>query len=106
MTSSRIPRGLHNLLQVTAGVDGWNTRVDSLDLNGVDTRIIKRFRREVQADGDLFQELERVSESFPRRRDIYPADMTAATQQPGCETSRQTFTCLRGCPSARPDHHG
>ena len=70
------PRGLHNLLQVTAGVDGWNRAVDSLDLNGVDTRIIERFRREVQADSDLFQELERVCEMFPRRRDVYPADMT------------------------------
>jgi Helicase conserved C-terminal domain len=70
------PRGLHNLLQVTAGVDGWNRAVDSLDLDGVDTRIIDRFRREVQADRDLFQELERVSEMFPRRRDVYPQDMT------------------------------
>jgi len=70
------PRGLHNLLQVTAGIDGWNRAVDGLDLNGVDTRIIERFRREVQADSDLFQELERVCEMFPRRRDVYPADMT------------------------------
>ena len=70
------PRGLHNLLQVTAGADGWNRAVDSLNLDGVDTRIIERFRREVQADSDLFQELERVSEMFPRRRDVYPQDMT------------------------------
>lgn len=69
-------RGLHNLLQVTAGADGWNRAVDGLDLNGVDTRIIERFRRDVQADSDLFQELERVCEMFPRRRDVYPADMT------------------------------
>ena len=52
------PRGLHNLLQVTAGVDGWNWAVDSLDLEGIDTRIIERFRRDVQIDCDLFQELE------------------------------------------------
>ncbi|HEX5259577.1 MAG TPA: DEAD/DEAH box helicase, partial [Sphingomicrobium sp.] len=70
------PRGLHNLLQVTAGVDGWNRAVYSLDLDGVDTRIIDRFRREVQADRDLLQELERVSEMFLRRRDVYPQDMT------------------------------
>lgn len=70
------PRGLHNLLQVTAGIDGWNRSVDSLDLKGVDTRIIERFRRDVRADGDLFQELERVCEMFPRRRDDYPPDMT------------------------------
>ena len=70
------PRGLHNLLQVTAGVDGWNRAVDSLELAGVDTRIIERFRRDVQADRDLFQELERVCELFPRRRDEYPTEMT------------------------------
>lgn len=70
------PRGLHNLLQVTAGVDGWNWAVDSLDLRGVDARIIERFRRDVQADRDLFQELERVCEMFPRRRDAYPWEMT------------------------------
>lgn len=70
------PRGLHNLLQVTAGIDGWNRAVDSLTLQGVDTRIVERFRRDVQADSDLFQELERVCEMFPRRRDEYPTEMT------------------------------
>lgn len=70
------PRGLHNLLQVTAGIDGWDRAVDSLTLQGVDTRIIERFRRDVQTDSDLFQELERVCEMFPRRRDEYPTEMT------------------------------
>jgi len=70
------PRGLHNLLQVTAGVDGWNRAVDSLTLEGVDKRIIERFRRDVRKDRDLFRELERVCEMFPRRRNTYPADMT------------------------------
>jgi hypothetical protein len=70
------PRGLHNLLQVTAGVDGWNRAVDNLTLEGVDKRIIERFRRDVQADRDLFEELERVCELFPRRRDAYPPEMT------------------------------
>lgn len=70
------PRGLHNLLQVTAGIDGWNRAVDNLTLKGVDRRIIERFRRDVQADRDLFEELERVSELFPRRRDVYPPEMT------------------------------
>lgn len=70
------PRGLHNLLQVTAGVDGWNRAVDSLTLEGVDKRIIARFRRDVQADRDLFEELERVCDLFPRRRDAYPPEMT------------------------------
>ena len=70
------PRGLHNLLQVTAGVEGWNRAVDNLTLEGVDKRIIERFRRDLQADHDLFEELERICELFPRRRDTYPAEMT------------------------------
>ncbi|PWE27661.1 DEAD/DEAH box helicase [Pararhodobacter marinus] len=70
------PRGLHNLLQVTAGVDGWNRAVHDLTLEGVDKRIIDRFRRDVQADHNLFEELERVCELFPRRRDFYPPEIT------------------------------
>ncbi|WFU16455.1 helicase-related protein [Bradyrhizobium sp. CB3481] len=70
------PRGLHNLLQVTAGVDGWNRAVDGLSLKGVEEQIIERFRRDVQTDRDLFQELERVCEMFPRRRHEYPAELT------------------------------
>jgi hypothetical protein len=70
------PRGLHNLLQVTAGIDGWNWAVDNLTLEGVDQHIIDRFRRDVQADRNLFEELERVCELFPRRRDVYPPEMT------------------------------
>ena len=94
------PRGLHNLLQVTAGVDGWNRAVDSLDLDGVDTRIIERFRRDVQTDRDLFQELERVCEMFPRRRDNYPAGDDPAAQQPRRKAARQAVPRLRGCASA------
>ncbi|MBW8851133.1 MAG: hypothetical protein JF600_10170 [Xanthomonadales bacterium] len=70
------PRGLRNLLQVTAGVEGWNRAVGHLTLEGVDRHIIERFRRDVQADRDLSDELERVCELFPRRRDAYPAGMT------------------------------
>jgi hypothetical protein len=70
------PRGLHNLLQVSAGVEGWNRAVDGLDLDGVDMSIVARFRREVETDQELFFELERVCEMFPRRRDEYPAEMT------------------------------
>lgn len=70
------PRGLHNLLQVTAGIDGWNRAVDTLSLEGIDKRITERFRRDVQADRDLFEELERICELFPRRRDSYPPEMT------------------------------
>jgi hypothetical protein len=70
------PRGLQNLLQVSAGVDSWNRVVDGLSLDGVDCRIIERFRRDVQTDQELFQELERICEMFPRRRDQYPPEMT------------------------------
>jgi hypothetical protein len=63
-------------LQVTAGIDGWNRAVDNLILEGVDGRIIERFRSDVQADCGLFKELERVCELFPRRRDSYPPEMT------------------------------
>jgi len=70
------PRGLQNLLQVTAGVDRWNRAIDNLTLEGVDRRIIDRFHRDVQADRNLFEELERICELFPRRRDSYPPEMT------------------------------
>lgn len=69
------PRGLRNLLQVTAGIDGWNRAVHNLSLEGVDERIIKRFRQAVQTDRGLFEELERVCELFPRRRDSYPPEI-------------------------------
>lgn len=70
------PRGLHNMLQVTAGIEGWNRAVYDITLEGVDKRIIDRFRRDVQADRGLFEELERICELFPRRRDAYPPEMT------------------------------
>lgn len=70
------PRGLHNVLQVSAGVDAWNHAVDGMALDGLDSRIIERFRRAVRSDRDLFQELERVCEMFPRRREHYPREMT------------------------------
>ncbi|HJW55334.1 MAG TPA: helicase C-terminal domain-containing protein [Burkholderiaceae bacterium] len=69
------PRGLHNLLQVNAGVDGWNSAVCNLTLDGVDQRIIDRFRREVKSDTTLFKELEAVCDLFPRRRETYPHDL-------------------------------
>ena len=66
------PRGLHNLLQVTAGVDGWNDTVRNLTLEGVDQRIIARFRQDVESDVELLEELEAVCNLFPRRRETYP----------------------------------
>ena len=84
------PRGLHNLLQVTSGIDGWNRAVHDLTLEGVDKRIIDRFRRDVQADHDLFEELERVCELFPRRRDTLSPGDDAAPQQLGRTAPRQS----------------
>ena len=69
------PRGLHNVLQVTAGVDRWNSAVRDLTLEGVDQRIIARFRRDVESDAVLFEELEAVCDLFPRRRETYPYDL-------------------------------
>ncbi|NIC05356.1 SWF/SNF helicase family protein [Billgrantia bachuensis] len=69
-------RGLHNLLQVTAGVNGWNREVENLTLTGIDPQIIDRFRREVQADPALLEDLKYMCERFPRRRKHYPAELT------------------------------
>ena len=69
------PRGLHNLLQVTAGVDGWNDAVRDLTLEGVDQRIIARFRQDVESDVGLLEELEAVCNLFPRRRETYPDEL-------------------------------
>ncbi|CAM5543023.1 helicase [Eoetvoesiella caeni] len=69
------PRGLHNMLQVTAGVGGWNTAVRDLTLDGVDQRIIDRFRRDVESDAALLEELEAVCDLFPRRRKTYPYEL-------------------------------
>ena len=46
-----------------------------MTLEGLDKRIIKRFRRDIQADRELFEELERMCELFRRRRDAYPANI-------------------------------
>ena len=74
--SVSLPRGLHNLLQVTAGVDGWNGAVKNVTLDGVDQRIVDRFRRDVESDVDLFGELEAVCDLFPRRRETYPLELS------------------------------
>ena len=66
------PRGLRNLLQVTASVYGWNEAVRDLTLEGVDQRIIARFREDVESDEDLRDELEAVCNLFHRCRDNYP----------------------------------
>ena len=70
------PRRLHNLLQVSVGIEGWKRAVKGMNIHGIDTRLIKRFHRQVQDDQGLFQELERVCELFPRRRAHYPPEIT------------------------------
>lgn len=70
------PRGLYNLLQATAGYERWSQWAENFQLDAIDPRLIERFRRDVSADSALFEELERVSELFPRRRDSYPREMT------------------------------
>ncbi|HET7569771.1 MAG TPA: helicase-related protein [Gammaproteobacteria bacterium] len=72
------PRGLHNLLQVSSGAAGWNRTVDDFDMKAVDHGIIDRFRNNVRTDETLFEELERVCDLFPRRRESYPPEMAAA----------------------------
>ena len=69
------PRGLHNMLQVAASVDRWNDAVRDLTLEGVDQRIIARFRQDVESDEELREELEAVCDLFPRRRETYPDDL-------------------------------
>lgn len=70
------PRRLHNLLQVSAGVERWKQAVKDMNIDGVDERLITRFRRQVQDDRGLFQELEHICELFPRRRAHYPPEIT------------------------------
>lgn len=70
------PRGLHNLLQVGAGVENWNYQVECTTLDGVDERIIERFRRDVKGDTALYEDLVRICEMFRRRRNQYPYEMT------------------------------
>ena len=70
------PRGLHNLLQVIAGVDGWNRAVDSLDLTRHRQAHHRALPPRCAGRPELFEELERVCEMFPRRRDEYPPEMT------------------------------
>lgn len=69
------PRGLYNLLQATAGVNGWKREVEDLSLDGVDGQTISRFCNDVIADTCLFEDLEEMCELFRRRRKTYPSDL-------------------------------
>jgi hypothetical protein len=76
MLESQVPRarGLHNLLQVNAGVDNWNRAIADLTLDGIDQRIIDRFVRSVGSDQALSEELNAVCELFPRRCESYESE--------------------------------
>lgn len=68
-------RGLRNLLQVSAGAENWSYAVETMSLSGIDKSIIERFQRDVKNNEELFQELERVCEMFPRRRESYEDEL-------------------------------
>ena len=62
---------LRNLLQVGAGPENWNWAIDGISLDGIDPKIIERFRRTIQSNPELGQELEDVCALFPRRAPSY-----------------------------------
>jgi len=75
----RSPHGLQNLLQVDVGADRWETWIQRyVSLMGVDATLIERFREDVDADAALTGNLNDAVELFHRRRDHYPASMTAS----------------------------
>lgn len=62
---------LRNLLQVGAGPENWNWAIDGISLDGIDPKITDRFRRTIQSNSELRQELEDVCALFPRRAPSY-----------------------------------
>ncbi|EOX9657162.1 DEAD/DEAH box helicase [Pseudomonas aeruginosa] len=71
------PRGLQNLLQCDVGVERWESWIKYyVSLDGVDTALIKRFRKDVYQDEALAGDLEKAIELFRRRRARYPSAMT------------------------------
>lgn len=89
------PRGLYNLLQVTAGVHGWKGAIRDLTLEGVDQRIIDRFCKNVEADAALFAELEAVCDLFPRRRKTYPPELAQRRNAlVGKLRSKLSYACI------------
>jgi len=67
---------LRNLLQVGAGLEHWNWAIDGISLDGIDPKIIERFRRTIQSNSGLGQELEDVCALFPRRAPSYSEEKT------------------------------
>ncbi|WP_236201228.1 helicase-related protein [Pseudomonas pseudonitroreducens] len=71
------PRGLQNLLQCDVSAERWESWIKHyVSLNGVDTALINRFRKDVSQDAALAGELEKTIELFRRRRARYPSAMT------------------------------
>ena len=68
-------RGLRNCLQVDSH-KGWDKEVDCLTLEGIDPQIRQRFCNDVKGNCLIFEELERVSGLFSRRRANYPPALT------------------------------
>ncbi|MEQ1711637.1 MAG: helicase-related protein, partial [Hyphomicrobium sp.] len=67
---------LRNLLQVGASPENWNGAIDAISLDGIDTKIIDRFRRTIRSNAELGQELEDVCGLFPRRWPSYSEEKT------------------------------
>ena len=67
-------RGLYNLFQVGAGVDGWGREVGEISLKNVDPGLIGGFRQAVENKQGLIAELDELCRLFHWRRDRYPRD--------------------------------
>lgn len=65
----RLRAGLLNLLQATAGKDGWRTRAKNLPAEELDSDLSKEFRRAVLDDAELYADLKEGCERFARYRD-------------------------------------
>jgi hypothetical protein len=58
------------------GADQW--AIHAISLDGIDSKITERFRRTIQSDTELRQELEDVCALFPRRAPSYSEEKTTA----------------------------
>ena len=68
-------RGLYNVFQVGAGVDGWAATVAGISLDGIDQTLIDGFRNAVTAAPGLLAELGELCARFHWRRNHYPYDL-------------------------------
>lgn len=73
------PCGLQNMLQCDVGAERWKSWIKrDVSLEGVDTALIDRFRKDVGQDAVLTSDLQKAVELFSRRRDQYPSGMTSS----------------------------